>query len=203
MSKKNIMQEVQAKIDAIQEKKRQEVFEVELKMVALNTENEKLLDEKIKAMSNMNMDAYKEIEHKIDENRLALKMYSEKLEQVKKQEYITEQESDAVIDSLLDYEKILEKDFVADIKAPIIELRKILNDYFGAVRETEQTIRTWETQIHANYSTRGATFWTDKETGKTTDRSNKPVLVHSIPYDGCGTAISLNEYLNKAPFKNL
>lgn len=200
---KNVAEETKQKIAEMQEQKAKELEKIDSKIAELQRKKDNLKESIEKATEQMDLKLYKEAEEELKETETAINMYSGRYKQIKEQKYISELESDKVIDDLLVYEKELEKGFIEDIKEPIEQLRVILSDYFGAVQEAEKTIRTWETQIHANYSTRGLTFRTDPETGKRTDRSEKPVYVHSTPYEGSGVALSLSEYLSRQPFKNI
>lgn len=203
MSKKNVAQETQKRIAEMQEKKATELKEIDNKITELMEKKNSLADIMEIATEKMDLQNYKKADQELKEVKTAIDMYNGKYKQISAQRYISESESDRVIDNLLAYEKQLEQDFIADLKEPICTLREILKNYFDSIQETEQTIRTWETQIHANYSTRGLTFRTDAETGKRTDRSATPVLVHNTPFKGCNTALALSEYLNKAPFKKI
>lgn len=203
MSKKNVAQETQKRIVELQEQKAAELEKIDNKLKELQTKKENLEESIEKATEQMNLKLYKAAEQELKETNTAINMYSGRYKQIKEQKYISESESDKVINNLLSYEKELDQDFINEIKEPLNELKQILANYFGAVQETEKTIRRWERQIHANYSTRGATIWTDPVTGKRTDRSDKPVFVHNPQYEGCSAAHILKEYLNKAPFKKL
>lgn len=203
MIEKNVAQETQKRIVELQEQKAAELEKIDNEIKKLQTKKENLEESIEKATEQMDLKLYKEAEEELKETETAINMYSGRYKQIKEQKYISELESDKVIDDLLVYEKELDKGFIEDIKEPIEQLRVILSDYFGAVQEAEKTIRRWERQIHANYSTRGKTFWTDPETGKRTDRSDKPVFVHNPQYEGSGVALSLSEYLSRQPFKNI
>ena len=128
----------------------------------------------------------------------AAEMYSGRYDQLEKQEYISEKESDEVIDSLLQYEVQLELDFKKALADPLKKLAKIHADYMDAVEDTERTLTAWQQEIHANYNTRGAMARKDPQTGKITNRSERPVPVHQLPYNGCDEAAHLGLYLVKA-----
>ena len=203
MSKKNVAQEIQKRIAEMQEKKTTELKEIDNKIAELMEKKNSLADIMEIATEKMDLQNYKKADQELKEVKTAIDMYNGKYKQISAQRYISEAESDKVIDDLLVYEKELDKDFINEIKEPLNELRQILAKYFGAVQETEKTIRTWERQIHANYSSRGKTIWTDPVTGKRTDRSDKPIFVHNPQYEGSKTALMLNEYLNRGLFRDL
>ena len=145
------------------------------------------------------MDAYKEAVEEIKALKTAIDMYSGRYKQISQQEYISEEESDKVIDSLLAYENELRASFLADIKEPLQILREKVNTYFDDVSETERVIKAWEGTIHANYRARGLMTSTDPITGESTDRMGTPVAVRLIPYRGCTEAIRLAEMIKNAP----
>lgn len=125
----------------------------------------------------------------------ALEMYTLRRDQIARAEYISEEESDSVIDSLLEYEKTLDNEFLTAAAAQIRELSKLYEYYADQISETEKTLREWQQDIHANYRTRGVTTWKDPETGERTDRSNKPVLIRIHPYKGCKESAKIREFL--------
>lgn len=149
----------------------------------------------------MDLDAFEKAKQDQAKAKNAMDMYEGRYAQLEKQEYISEEESDGVIDSLLAYEDALEEQFMQDLKEPLAQLRKISQAYTAAVDEAERTIRLWETTIHANYNTRGNAQYFDKETGESTNRSPVPYLVHKLPYKGCKEAHVLKEYLERASIK--
>ena len=117
---------------------------------------------------------------------------------IQKQEYISEAESDAVIDSLLAYEKELEEGFKTAAADPLKQLAKIHAGYLDAVKDTESVIDAWQRDIHANYNTRGGASFFDEFTGQHINRSPAPIPVHRMPYTGCSEAAERGTYLEKA-----
>lgn len=203
MSKKNVTAEVKKRIEELINNKREE-------LTVLNQKKNEAMEQKAaaeeaieKATAIMDLESYEEAIKSKHTAQLAIDMYSGKYRQLSNQEYISEEESDKVIDSLLAYEDTLTEDFKAAIKEPLEQLEKIQKAYSEAVEETEKTIRTWEENIHANYSTRGKAIYTDKETGLTTDRSDIPVLVHVVPFRGCDESIRLYRFLKDEPTYNV
>ena len=201
MAKKteNVTQEVKQRIKEMTEKKQADLSAINEKREEARTRKEAAEARLREATELMNLDAYEEAKADISKAKTAIDMYSGRYEQLRQQEYISEEESDRVIDSLLAYEDQLQSNFLEDIKEPLKNLLDITNSYFDAVEDTERTIRTWEATIHANYSTRGRTGFFDKSTGRYTDRSKTPVPVRSSIYTGCKEAHQLKEYLSKAP----
>ena len=202
MPKKNVSQEVKERIQEMKEKKNKELAEITTKKAEAQAQKEDAEKALQKATEVTDIKAYEKAKKELHSAQTAIEMYNGRFEQISNQEYISEAESDRVIDELLSYEQELGADFVADLKEPLNQLREILSRYFADIREVEQTIRSWEVNIHANYSTRGQTIRT-LPNGETTDRMDAPIPVHRQFYTGCTEAHQLEEYLKKAPFKQI
>lgn len=202
MPKKNKAQEVQKRIKEMMDKKQGELAQINDKKTEAQTRKEAAELAIQKATEIMDLEAFEEAKQEKHKAQTAIDMYSGRYKQLAAQEYISEAESDRVIDELLSYEQELGADFVADLKEPLNQLREILSRYFADIREVEQTIRSWEVNIHANYSTRGQTIRT-LPNGETTDRMDAPIPVHRQFYTGRTEAHQLEEYLKKAPFKQI
>ena len=149
------------------------------------------------ATEEMNVDSYEAAKNQKHKAQTALDMYNGRYNQIKQQEYISEADSDKVVDSLLAYEGTLAEDFKAAVAEHLKALAGLLKDYKDAVRDTEVTLTNWQRDIHANYNTRGSSQFYDELTGKHTDRSPRPVAVHTMPYTGCAEAARLSDYLGK------
>ena len=134
-------------------------------------------------------------QEEIKQASTAVDMYNRRIQQLNGQEIVTEADSDAVIDSLLKYEKDLDAEFREAIREPIAILRKMQEEYQRAILDTEDTIRTWSRSIRANFRTFGRTTRIDKTTGEQTDRSERPVPVHMVPYDGVRVSKEIREFL--------
>ena len=196
MAKQNTRQEVQERINNMQEKKVQDLLNIQIKLDEARTQRE-AADLAIKeATENMNLEAYEEAVDRKHKAQAAIDMYSGRYKQIEAKEYVAEEESDRVIDSLLAYEEEITAKFEEDIKAPLKTLEKLQADYEQEIEATETTMRTWQRDIHANYNTRGAASFYDKETGEHTHRSKKPVPVHRGYYEGSGAGVIIQEMLN-------
>ena len=103
---------------------------------------------------------------------------------------VTDEESDAQIRELLDYEHELAADFKQAIAEPFRVLASLCTEYAALVQRTEGTISRWTSEVHPNYRMDGKTVF-DPETGKYTDISKKPVPVRSQPFRGCPEYIRL------------
>lgn len=142
------------------------------------------------ATENMDLEAYEAAKEEKRKARLALDMYGEKFKQLKDRELTTEEESDAVIDSLLSYEADLARDFEEKASEHIEALAKISAAYFDEVTQTEKTLKRWQIEIHRNYRSQTATY------ADGSHRSPHPVPVRSTPYNGCEQALTVARFLD-------
>lgn len=198
MAKQNTLQEVKDRMKKMQDSKAAQLETIRQKQEEARTQIEAAALAMKTATEEMNVDAYAEAKDAKRKAQTALDMFNGRYSQIKQQEYISEAESDSVVDGLLEYEKQLAEDFKAAAAGHLKKLAELLKDYKAAVQDTESTLTAWQRDIHANYSTRGGTMYFDKLTGKYTDRSKTPVPVHSFVYDGCEEAEQLRDYLKKA-----
>lgn len=198
MEKQNILQNVQRRMKEMQDNKTAQLVTIRQKQQEARSKIE-VADLGMKqATEEMNIDAYEKAKNAKHKAQTALEMYNERYSQIKQQEYISEAESDSVIDSLLEYEKILAEDLKTAAAEPLKALSKLHEEYMAAVNDTEKTLTAWQRDIHANYSTRGLTTRIDPLTGNKTDRSETPIPVHAQRYEGCREAIQMGNYLEKA-----
>lgn len=82
-----------------------------------------------------------------------IEMYTTRMNQLSAKEFVTEEESDRVIDSLIEYQNKRTEAFVEAARGPIEELTRILAEYRSDYEEASQTVHTWTSSIHANYRT--------------------------------------------------
>lgn len=143
-----------------------------------------LVEEEIKkAADEMNAEAYEEAITKKHKINITLEMLRDKHKQIRNQEYITEAESDAVIESLLKYEDELAAEFEKDIAPLMHQLTDFYKDYAEKIYKTENVITTWTNKIHAYYKTSGGT------------RNEHPQKVHFLAYTGSPRAERVRHFL--------
>ena len=148
-----------------------------------------LVEEEIKkAADEMNAEAYEEAITKKHKINITLEMLRDKHKQIKNQEYITEAESDAVIDGLLKYEDELAAEFEKDIAPLMHQLTDLYKEYAERIYKTENVITTWTNKIHTYYKTSGGT------------RSDIPQAVHFLAYTGSDRAERLRAFLIKEKY---
>lgn len=193
MAKQTVVEEVKARMQEMQQKKAGELETVRQRQQEAQTQKEAAELALREATDSMDLDAYEEAKTAKRKAQTAIDMYTGKYNQISKQEYISEAESDKVIDSLLAYEDELAAGFKAALTEKLQDLEQLHREYSDTVRDAEQTILTWTTTIHSNHRSRGLTRYADG-----TDRSPKPIPVRNVAYAGCEEAKQLQEYLTRA-----
>ncbi len=198
MAKQTVLEEVKNRMREMQDSKAAQLETIRQKQEEARTQIEAAALAMKQATEEMDVDSYEEAKNRKHKAQTALDMYNGRYKQIQQQEYISEADSDKVVDSLLEYEKTLAEDFKAAAAVHLKKLAELLKDYREAVKDTEWTLTSWQRDIHANYNTRGGTTYYDEFTGQHTHRSPRPVPVHQMQYTGCSEAAQLGDYLEKA-----
>ena len=197
MAKQTVLDEVKNRMKEMQDSKAAQLETIRQKQAEARSQIEAAALAMKQATEEMNVDSYEEAKNRKRKAQTALDMYNGRYEQIKQQEYISEAESDSVVDSLLEYEKTLAEDFKAAAAVHLKKLAELLKDYRAAVQDTESTLTSWQRDIHANYNSRGLSSRVDPLTGQNTYRMERPIPVHSMPYTGCAEAERMGDYLKK------
>lgn len=198
MAKQTVLQEVKDRMAGMIAEKTAQLDKIRQLQQEARTQIEAAGLAMKKATEQMDVDAYEAAKTAKRKAQTALDMYAGRYKQIEAQEYISEADSDKVVDSLLEYEDRLTEDFKAALVEPLKALAELLENYSEAVKDTEQALVDWQQNIHANYNTRGRAIYTDEFTGERTYRSPSPVPVHVMGYNGCSESHQLREYLKKA-----
>lgn len=195
---KTPLQAVKEQMEAITKQKGTELAQIENNLTTAQDEVKEAAAAMQEATENMNVEGYEAAKARKRKAQTACEMYQARKAQLESPEhYVSEEDSNKAIQSLLAYEDTLAEGFKAQFTEALKHLDKILWDYDAAVHEVETTLREWTTRVHANYIS-STTTWLDPNTGKHTNRSATPVPVHSTNYTGCEEANSLREYVRKA-----
>ena len=196
MSKKenNLVQEVKDRIKNMQDDKQAQLDEIAKKQTEARASLEDARKRVNEATEVMDLNAYEEAKKDELKAKTALDMYGARFAQIRAQEYISEEESDKVLRSLLDYEKELAAAFREDLTDRMLELKDFYTEYHNEVLDIEHTMKVWQQSIHANYRHPVTTY------ADGTNRSPVPVPLRVMPYDGCEEAhelIKFVEFMNK------
>ena len=175
---KNVVKATQARIQELKDKKAAELEHIDNEMKLAIQEVDAANKAMQAAMEVTDVEAYGEAKKKQLEARNKREMYSGRYQQLKACEYLTETESDRVIDALMDYEKEIATAYEDQVAEILRNLRAIHDKYVKAKTETENTINIWTREIHANYRSFGLSNYLDEATGLRTDRSPRPIPVN-------------------------
>ncbi len=190
----NRAKEVQAQIKALREEKEAELNAIQQKTAEIKEDLVKARERMAVSVNDLDLPKYEAAAAAVKKAETAIEMYSARHQIIQKREYISEEESDKVIDSLLAYEEVLSSAFKAKMDTSLKELAKVYEDYKGSIKEAEDTILTWTGTIHANYRAAHTTYHDG------TNRSPNPVPVRMSPYDGCTESKQLADYLRLAKY---
>lgn len=188
----NTAQEVRARIEALIGSRAEQLAEISEKISAARKQEAEAAEAMKQAQAETNLKAYAAAKAAKLEAGTAVEMYSGRAAQLQGKELISEEESDSVIDSLLDYEAKISADYEAAIAGPLDQLQQLQKDYEAAIEEAERVLHLWTSQVHANYRSSSTIY---AETG--TNRSPRPVPVHKVAYTGCNTAQRVRAFLDK------
>lgn len=189
MNTENKAKEIKNRINQLIEEKAASLAEIQVEIDKAVEREAAAVNEMKIAMESTNVDAYQEAKSKKLAASNALEMYRARLKQLTERKFLTEAESDEVIDELLEYEDVLKEDFMKSLEAPLKKLNELYKEYIARVDEAENIISRWTSEIHSNYRN----FYGIYANG--TNRSDKPVSVHNIPVTGCPASDITGKYI--------
>lgn len=203
MAKQTVLQEVQASIKEMQDKKQAELDKIAEKKEEARQQIEAAAQAMNAATEQMDVEAYEEAKTAKRKAQTALDMYNGRYSQILAQEYISEEESDKVIDSLLSYERELVAEFEKDLAEHLLAIRSMLDSFNTDEARTRNTIALWQESIHKNYRTLGRTLYTDPETGAQTTRSKTATDILKYAQMGSKAANAVRDFLKEDDIKRL
>lgn len=193
----NTLERVKTKMQELRDMKERELQEIRQMQAETNAAIAVAEKQMQSAAEKLDNDGFVQAKRERQAAADKLEMLNRREAQLVTKEFITEGESDKIIDSLLEYEGELEAEFKKDVEVHLEALRGLREKYLEAVEDTEQTIREWTRDIHRNYDSRGETSWYDPVTGQYTTRSSEPVAVHPLGFHGCHAAELVGSFLQK------
>lgn len=194
---KDTVTQIQEKMQDLKEKRRAEVEFITSQLEQAEAEYMAANNEMKEAMEQTDLARYTEAKRAQLDAKNKTEMFSGRLKQIRAKEYLTEAESDEVIDSLLQYEEEIATKYGNKTAEIIATLKNVHKEYRDAVNAAERTISQWTNEIHANYNSRGRGTYTDSFTGETTQRSKTPIPVRVVPYTGSKRSAVIDNFLRK------
>lgn len=195
---KDVTAEVRQQMEDLKKKRKAGLDDAQKNLEEAQAQLQEAKEAADKATRATDLNAFQKAKAEESRAATAVEMYTRRQKQLYSAGIITQKDSDAVIDRLLQYEKDLDKEFTTTIKEKLEEVREILKAYEKVIGDTESTINTWTQTIRPNYRTFGRTTYVDPETGETTDVSKNPVPVHiEGRYRGVAAANMLSDFFHK------
>ncbi len=136
------------------------------------------------------LSAYQEAEKDLEAARTKRSMYSERLHQLQDLDFVTDQESEETIKSILAYEQTIGTQIDERIREHVESLDHLLQGYENEIQDAEGTIKDWTSTIHPNFISEGTIY---AETG--THYSKDPVPVRRTPYEGTEKAKAARRFI--------
>ena len=195
MKDSKVIEEVKKQITELTEKKSQQMEVIQAELSKIRTKKAAAEDAAAEAAAAMDLKAWTSAETDMKTAENAEKMFSARLSQIQREEMISEEESDRVVDRLKDYIKAAETEFDADLKKILQDLHTLYNSHISNIQDAENVIQTWTQNVHKNYRSATASYF-DPETGTHTNRSPFPVPVHLSDGQGGGHARMVRQFLS-------
>lgn len=187
----NVAKKVNDRIKELKDQKAAELNKIMEQVHAYQAERAAAGAELKAAQAQMDVDTYADAKARIDRADTGIEMFQNRYKDLAALEFVNEEESDRVIDSLLDYEDQLAADFTAAIAEPVNKLWELYEAYTGAVGEAERAISQWTAEIHKNYRSFTATY------PDGTSRGEAPRPVRMVPYIGCAESVVVKNSLDR------
>ena len=187
---KNLLEEINNRMNEMLGQSRAELQTIDDQISSARNEiaeHQKSMDE---AQSTIDAEKYLKASDAIRVLKTKIEMLEKRKAQHSEKELVTEEESDRVINSILEYENQIAEEYQKEIKAPINQLRQLTEKYRADVSSAETTIKRWTSNIHANYQNPFTTY------PNGTHRSDTPVPVHNVPYLGSAISIRVTDFLS-------
>ena len=148
---KNTLKEINKLIDELLTKRATVSSEIENKLTELRKEYERTEAACKEAEEALDYDKMNTLYEKGQRIQRAIGATERALTHVSRDQIVTEEESDAVIAKLYDYQRGLDAALLADALKVAPELEKSLAEYEERSAELLQTAQTWTSSIHAKY----------------------------------------------------
>ena len=180
-------------IEDLSEKKRKTFSDIEQRIKEEAEREAAAMQAASKATESLDTKAFHDAQVILSDIAERKQMLNNRASQLASYKIVSEEESDAVIDSLKEYVEDLSAEFRAAADNHVEALLSLYEDYKSAVDEASRAINGWTSQIHPNYRSMTASRFLD---GKHTNRMEAPVPVYpgySTPV--CSEALNIRDFL--------
>lgn len=194
----SVVDDVQAKMSELNEEKSRQLANAARQLEEARAEVAEAEAAGRAATEQMDYEAFALAEAYRTKAEQKARMYAARIDQINRDEMVTEEESDRVIDSLREYLADLDAAFDADLRGILRSLYAMYWAYIENIRSGENTMISWTQNVHPNYRSWGATY-TDPETGIRTNRSRFPVSIQTTNGQGGPSARMVRHFLSNFP----
>lgn len=191
MNTKNIAKEVTERISQLTDDKAVELTNISANRASARKQLDEADSDMKSAIEVTDITAYEKAKIRYQNASNAIEMYSARYQQLQEKEFVSEAESNRVIDSLLSYEDELKEEYSKAMEKPLKAMKKLHDEYYARIAEAETAIIRWTHEIHANYRNEGTVY------ADGSNRSKVPVPVRRAPFNGCTMAQMTKSYLRK------
>lgn len=188
----NVAKKINKRIDGIIREQEAERAEIAAKMEAVEKEIAECDSLIMEATAATDPDSYVTAKERKNRAEYAREMLHTRLNAIEARRTVTEQESDRVIDELLEHERAVFAAYDDAIREPVEVLRTLTAKHRQEVEEIETTVRRWCTVVHPNYRTFGRTRYANGS-----ERAPYAVPVHPIPVKGSDNAHAVEGMLKE------
>lgn len=192
----NKAKEIEERIKSLQENKAKSLFEIKVQVEELKKTISAAAAAMAAATEKLDSDAYGKAKAEKIAAETKLEMYSDRLKQYETSEFVTVEESEKVLDSLVNYGKDLITAYENNIKDLLIELNSLTEGYNKAVEELTSVACRWTREIRPKY---------DQCNGNSKRRHPVDIRVElpGNPYRYDGPAPIVNNFLSREGIKEI
>ena len=147
----NKAKEIEERIKSLQENKAKSLFEINVQVDELKKTISAAAAAMAAATEKLDADAYAKANAEKIAAETKLEMYSDRLKQYETSEFVTVEESEKVLDSLVNYGKDLITAYENNIKDLLIELNSLTEGYNKAVEELISVACRWTRESRPKY----------------------------------------------------
>lgn len=154
----NRVEEVKATMRQLIDKKAGDLSKITAELEAARGRKRKAETALHSAIETTDAAAYKKAKAEADEAATLIEMYTARYGQLQKKEFMSEEDSDRIIDSLIEYQRSRTAAFMEAVKSPLAQLEAIYKEYAQDYEDAVKTVNAWTANIHANYRTPYTTY---------------------------------------------
>lgn len=162
IGKHETVNKVKSRIDELVTRKKCDLKDIAKKSDDIRAEIETITQVKEKASAQMDSETYVNADFDLERKNKELDMVNARYEQIENLKIVSDDESVAVMDSLVNYEKQLDDAFDQDVTPLLDKIRHLMSIYMEEIDNTESVIKAWTISVHKNYYDRNNHRFSDR-----------------------------------------